>query len=307
MKRPIFWSISLLVFVFFASGCASEPDIPDETDTPGATATPDVTNTPAATDTPAATATPAKPDKPEEPYRILFIGDSTTSVNDIPGKFAMLAELGGHAVVVDSSTVDFTALAAHTRLPQTTSRLENKMWDIVILQENEAVLLDAEDRQIYAFSAIQTFMDQVNEMGGVTLLYSSIGFRDGLVDFEEFAYLDDYESTQDAVDMAYVELGNEFGLPMAPVGAVWRQVYDTNPGFDLWGPDGLHVSLEGAYLAACVFYATIFHESPLNLPVSDEFGIDSAAIELIHQTVDQVVLENQEPYRLPLFQPQGDD
>ena len=54
------------------------------------------------------------------------------------------------------------------------------------------------------------------------------------------------------------------------------------PAFDLWLPDGLHPSLEGAYLAAAVFYATIYNESPLVLPVSDQFDIDPAAIELIH-------------------------
>lgn len=267
MKRTIFWIIPFLIFIFFASGCNSKPDIP------------------------------------EEPYRVLFIGDSTTSRNDIPGKFQRLAELGGHEVIVDSSTKDYTSLAVHTRLPQTTRKFENKQWDIVILQENEAVLLNPEDRQKYSIPTIETYVDQVEKMGGVILLYSSIGFQDGLVDFEEFAYLDDYESTQDAVDKAYLEIGNEFDLPIAPVGAVWRQVYDTQPAFDLWQLDGLHVSPEGAYLAACVFYAAIFNQSPLDLPISDEFEIDPAAIELIHQTVAQVVLENQEAYRLPLFEP----
>ena len=146
-------------------------------------------------------------------------------------------------------------------------------------------------------------MDIVDEMGGTILLYSSIGFREGLVDFEEFNYLDDYDSSQDAVDKAYVEIGNELELPIAPVGAVWRQVYDTEPVFDLWQLDGVHVSPEGAYLAACVFYIAIFNQSPLDLPVSDEFGIDPAAIELIHRTVADVVLENRDQYRLPLFGP----
>ena len=144
-------------------------------------------------------------------------------------------------------------------------------------------------------------MDIVNGMDGVILLYSSIGFREGLVDFEGFEHLDDYESTQDAVDTAYVEIGNALNLPIAPVGAVWRQVYDTQPTFDLWQADGLHVSPEGAYLAATVFYTAIYNQSPIDLPFSDEFGIDQAAIELIHQSVADVLLENQDQYRLPLF------
>lgn len=267
MKRIVFWIVLIFAFILIAAGCSS------------------------------------KTARPAEPYRILFIGDSTTSRNDIPGKFQRLAELGGHEVVVESSTRDGTSLAFHTRLPQTTTKLEDAVWDIVILQENEVILLNPESRQEFTIPTIQKYMDIVDEMGGVILLYSSIGFRDGLADNEEFSYLNDYESTQDAVDMAYLEIGNELDLPLAPVGAVWREVYDTGSDFELWQLDGLHVSPEGAYLAACVFYAAIFNQSPLDLPVSDEFGIDQETIALIHQTIADVVLENQEQYRLPLFGP----
>ena len=267
MKRTELWIISSLVLIFFAAGCAS------------------------------------KPAKPPEPYRVLFIGDSTTSRNDIPAKFERLAELGGHDVIVDSSTRDYTSLATHSRLPQTTKKLENEVWDIVVLQENEAILLNPESRQKFSVPMIEKYMDIVDQMGGVILLYSSIGFREGLVDFEEFKNLDDYDSSQEAVDMAYFEIGNELELPIAPVGEAWRQVYETEPAFDLWQLDGIHVSPEGAYLAACVFYTAIYNQSPLDLPVSDEFGIDPSAIELIHRIVADVVLDNQDQYRLPLFRP----
>jgi hypothetical protein len=267
MKRTTIWILSILIFIFFAAGCAGQPD------------------------------------KPAEPYRVLFIGDSTTSRNDIPGKFARLAELGGHEVIVASSTRDYTSLATHFRLPQTTGKLESEDWDVVILQENEAILLNPESRQQYTVPMIEKYIELVDGMKGVILLYSSIGFRDGLVDFEEFKNLDSYDSSQDAVDTAYLEIGNQLELPIAPVGAVWRQVYDTGPAFDLWQLDGFHVSPEGAYLAACVFYTVIYNQSPLDLPISDEFGIDPAAIELIHQIVSDVVFDNQKQYRLPLFGP----
>ena len=267
MNKTIYLIVSSLILATFAAGCAS------------------------------------KPAQPEEPYRILFIGDSTTSRNDIPGKFERLAELGGHQVVVDSSTRDGTSLATHSHLPQTSQKLENEAWDIVILQENEAILLNPESLQEFSMPMIEQFSETVDDMGGVILLYSSIGFREGLVDFEEFSHLNDYNSSQEAVDAAYLEIGNEYGLPIAPVGKVWREVYESEPGFDLWQEDGIHVSPEGAYLAACVFYAAIFNQSPLDLPVSDEFELDPDAIRRIHQAVADVVFENQEQYRLSLFGP----
>ena len=267
MKKTVLWIISYLILARLAFGCAS------------------------------------KPARPAEPYRVFFIGDSTTSRNDIPAKFKRLAELGGHDVIVESSTKDFTSLATHTMMPQTKDKLENEVWDVVVLQENEAVLLNPESLQKNAVTAIEKYQGIVDAMDGKILLYSSIGFRDGLVDFEEFKHLADYESTQAAIDSAYVELSNQLNLPLAPVGKVWRRIYDTQPTFDLWQADGLHVSPEGAYLAACVFYAAIYDQSPVDLPVSDEFGIEPATIELIHQTVADVVLEDPSQYRLPLFGP----
>ena len=269
MNRTVYWIVFSLVLAILAMGCAS------------------------------------KPGQPEEPYRILFIGDSTTSRNDITGKFERLAELGGHDVIVASSTRDYTSLATHSRLPQTTQKLENEVWDIVILQENEAILLNPESLQEFSMPMVEKYVEIVDDMGGVILLYSSIGFREGLVDFEEFSHLNDYTSSQDAVDAAYLAIGNQFNLPIAPVGKVWRQVYESEPGFDLWQQDGVHVSPEGAYLAACVFYAAIFNQSPLDLPVSDEFEINPDAIQRIHQAAADVVFENQEQYRLPLFGPQN--
>jgi hypothetical protein len=59
--------------------------------------------------------------------------------------------------------------------------------------------------------------------------------------------------------------GYEFDLLVALVGLAWQSVLQHEPQLGLWGPDGSHPSPLGSYLAANVFYALIFDESPSGL------------------------------------------
>ncbi len=86
--------------------------------------------------------------------------------------------------------------------------------------------------------------------------------------------LSTYEAMQQQIDDAYLHIADELIVPVAPVGFTWYQVRQDHPEIDLWQDDGSHPSRAGTYLAACVLYASIFHESPEGLSfhggISDE-------------------------------------
>ena len=44
----------------------------------------------------------------------------------------------------------------------------------------------------------------------------------------------------------------------------------------LWVDDGVHPTPAGTYLAACVFYATIFHADPRGLAFTDGLATEDA-------------------------------
>jgi len=67
--------------------------------------------------------------------RVLFIGNSYTTVNDLPGVFASLARSGGHRVETKRAAVDGWTLANHADSPATATALTASRWDIVVLQE----------------------------------------------------------------------------------------------------------------------------------------------------------------------------
>ena len=58
----------------------------------------------------------------------------------------------------------------------------------------------------------------------------------------------------------------ELHARLAPVGDAWRVALRSDPKLVLHDADHKHPNAAGTYLAACVFYATLFGQSPAGLP-----------------------------------------
>jgi len=81
------------------------------------------------------------------------------------------------------------------------------------------------------------------------------------------------------------------------VGAAWETVVSAAPHPDLWQSDGSHPSVSGTYLAACVFYATIFRQSPVGLGYAD--GLPSGENRTLQSAAAATVLGDSAYWGLP--------
>src|SRR5437762_5402792 len=93
--------------------------------------------------------------------RVLFIGNSYTTVNDLPGVFASLARSGGHRVGTTSAAVDGWTLANHADSPATATALAASPWDIVVLQEQSQIPAIEEFRQTQLYPAARRLIRSV--------------------------------------------------------------------------------------------------------------------------------------------------
>jgi len=64
---------------------------------------------------------------------------------------------------------------------------------------------------------------------------------------------------------AYKELAARHNARIAPAGPAWQEALKHRPDLPLHAKDGSHPAAHGAYLNACVFYATLTGKSPVGL------------------------------------------
>ena len=81
--------------------------------------------------------------------------------------------------------------------------------------------------------------------------------------------------SQQAITEAYTGIGRELGATVVPAGAAWQHFLRKHDQPALHDKDQSHPTLAGSYLAACVFLAVLFRESPV--------GADAEVVGLSEQ------------------------
>jgi hypothetical protein len=192
---------------------------------------------------------------------VLFIGNSLTFYNELPEMFAALARSAGHAVEADMVAIGGATLASHTASPSTLDTIGGGDWDYVVLQEQGGIPAIEEERVAEMYPAVRLLESKISEIGAETVLFMTWGRRDGLPE-EGFQ---NFQAMQSQVAAGYTEIARELGVMVAPVGMAWQSAISHDQELELWQADSGHPTEAGSYLAASVFYAAVYQQSPEGL------------------------------------------
>jgi hypothetical protein len=232
--------------------------------------------------------------------RILFIGNSYTSVNNLPAMFVKLSRAGGHKVEVGVAAPGGWTLSQHANSSETLEKIKSSKWDFVVLQEQSQIPSIEQSRTVSMYPAARLLVHQIEEAGAAPLLFLTWAHRNG---WSENSLQGDEmlakacESMQFQIDRGYLEIARELNVGVAPVGYAWLVARRQNPQLELWQDDGSHPSAQGTYLAACVFYAAIFRQSPEGLTYRAYLPNETAAI--LQAVAATIVLKNPKQWYLP--------
>lgn len=193
--------------------------------------------------------------------RVFFLGNSYTAVNDLPTTFARLAWSGGHRVETAIQAPGGWTLLDHSTSQQTVRVLAASKWDYVVLQEQSEIPSVESQRQAVMYPAARDLVGLIRAAVASPMFFLTWAHRDGWPQNG----MPDYASMQAAIDSAYLFIAGEQHAAVAPVGFAWSEVAGEESSADLWQGDGSHPTTKGTYLAACVFYAAIFKQSPRGL------------------------------------------
>ena len=183
------------------------------------------------------------------PRRILFVGNSLTSENNLPGLVAAMVDAAGlPSLTIGRDLVDATNLADHWE--GNAPAMIDAGWDIVVLQQGPTSR--AVDRVELRMMAAR-FAERIRASGGETALYMV------------------WPAGQDAANFTSVAASYRLAAEdvngfLFPVGEAWLEAWRRNIAMPLYGSDGFHPSAYGTYTAALTIIGVTYRQSVIGLP-----------------------------------------
>jgi hypothetical protein len=192
---------------------------------------------------------------------VLFIGNSYTYYNNLPQMLAGLAASAKPARVLETEMVAVGG-ATLKRLwdnGQAQQALARGRWDYVVLQEQSTLgmskIVDgiAQINDPAEFHAAARVYDaEIKKLGAKPIFYMTWARQNS-------------PTSQTQLTDAYLRIGRELNDTVVPVGLAWQAALNAKPTLVLHVADKSHPNPIGSYLAACVFYAVLYGQSPEGL------------------------------------------
>jgi hypothetical protein len=244
----------------------------------------------------AVTGTPAR-------IRVLFIGNSYTNTNHIPGIVDAIASANGHPLSISVHVRGGRTWEQHWKegVAQTLIRQDN--WDIIVLQ-NQSYEPVGDPANMLAYAKKFAELIDSTSPNVRKILYNTWAYRDLNSPAGHQKKYPNAKPPQTSTEMqarlndAYRATADAIGAEIAPVGQAWELALTAHPDLVLHADDGSHPNRLGAYLAAMTIYATFFHTPPKNLPgeiilPSRAAAPDAKPMTLTVSTQDRLFLTEQ--------------
>jgi hypothetical protein len=209
--------------------------------------------------------------KNADPVRALFIGNSFTARNNVPGLVAELA--AGRGITLEHRLISAggASLRMHWNKGEARKEIERGRYDWVVLQEQSTLPVKNAARM---HENVRLFDEAIRAAGAKTALYLT------------WARLHAPQS-QRAITDAYTAIGRELGAAVVPVGVAWERVLAAPGAPVLHDKDGSHPTPAGSYLAACVFVAALFGADPVGAQGVE--GLSAAEVKLLQRAARDAV------------------
>lgn len=230
-----------------------------------------------------------KPISNVSPERVLFVGNSyfyyNNSLHNHVANLLKTAEPAlGARLQFKSATIGGAALHHHNMVhliePGHMGVAQPFEW--VVMQGGSGEPLSPRRREIFRQTAT-LHADLIRAKGGQVALYMTHAYVKPHRQFKPENML--------ATEAMYVDVGNEIGALVIPVGLAFEEAYRRFPDLKFHLRDGTHPSLLGTYLAACTTFATLYGRSPVGNAYHADGQIEEGLAMQLQQIAQDVVTQ----------------
>jgi len=232
----------------------------------------------------------------QDTLRALFIGNSYMGVNNLPQMVSDLSTSLNDVLYFDSNTPGGQTFQSHAANPVNYQKMAAQPWDYIILQGQSqepsfpfnqvntatlpyAVQLADSAKAIQPCSQVNYFMTWGRQNGD-----------------PQWDSINTFDKMNQRLRDAYLRIADSANASVSPVGVAWKYIRDNYPNINLYQQDGSHPSLEGSYLAACVFYTSLFHQASTGSTYNP--GIDQNTATILQQVGSAIVLDSLNTWKL---------
>jgi hypothetical protein len=203
--------------------------------------------------------------------KILYIGNSFTGRNDLPGLITAMAASASEPISIEHQSIlaNGASLRQHWNAGNALQKICDESWDFIVLQEQSPLPIKNAARY---HENVRLFNSEIENTGARTALYLTWA-RQAVPE------------TQAVLSEATLEIAREIEAFVVPVGLVWQELLKNGKGIDLYDKDGSHPSAAGSYLAACVFCKALLKREPLGLAVPTWLKLSPAEAEYLQAFV----------------------
>ncbi len=242
----------------------------------------------------------SKDDVDPDATKVLFIGSSYLSFNNLPRLFRRLAEDADKKVHIETRIIDGKYLDFHASSLETRKKIGEQDWDYVVMQGGCHNIAYPEGHKEFAsrwgihpvFPAMALLNGHVksNCRNSKSVYFMPQAFEDGMTWIE--GQNDHYDDMQLKIRQNSLNMLDDIDIIIAPVGMAWyRVLMESHPPLHyLHLSDWNHPSVRGSYLAACVIYVTLFQESVLGNPY--RAGVPQDEVDYFQEVASATVLDS---------------
>ncbi|MEX0892132.1 MAG: hypothetical protein WEB88_08170 [Gemmatimonadota bacterium] len=204
---------------------------------------------------------------------VLFIGNSLTASNDLPGMVTALAEAAGADIPTMAVLAAQTSLEDHWYEGTARREIERGGWRAVVLQQGPSTLPESREHLIHWTSV---YADAIRSQGGAPFVYMIWPPLGG--DWERA--IGSYRLAAEAAQSG-----------LLPVAEAFRAAWARDRQLPLLTGDGFHPSAMGTYLAAVVMVAQLENRSPVGLPadLAGRVSVDPAVAVLLQEAAADAI------------------
>ena len=205
---------------------------------------------------------------------MLFMGNSHTSVNDVPGLVLRMVKAAWPDKTVEAVTAPgWMSLEQRSHDAASLALLRSHPWSFVVLQAQD-----------YSSSGLYSYPID----GAVALVGEARKAQALPILFPEWARKG-IDETQRIYDL-HLSIARAAPACVPPIPQAFDLAIARNPELVLWADDGNHSAPAGAFLAALIIATTMTGVSPATLPAFPNVDVDAATQAKLRSAASATVL-----------------